>query len=1363
MLPGSETSGLGRVATVYMHKDRGPPDSHWQIWEREIEPRLLRELGQAINSVDWLPEFVLASRQNNESTLVSSVLITCESRGTLQDVRNCIDQAEWLRGTLVSYAFALFIIRGRFGGLVADGEGETSATQGRFQSAQLRLPLMSESLCGQIILVGDENDANFGYCTFGGTILVGMHVYGLVARHPFQVANNNSIAEADPLSSLGMTQELGVRVDESFAFNSSGIVSIAQTGKVKSGKEQTAEGISVIGAALPSADMKIISHLTAANYMSISLRPADKTADPQLGDNVAELRNSDCILMDLSNIPSHFLATMKVNKVGTDTIDDFWKADHAPSGRVSILLPGNNSITGNLQERQSSFPIDGKFLRVHAINLEAALPKGSSGAWVVSAGTLCGVIVGGRFDIARAYMMPMKTIVGDITHLFGETIVTLPSMQHQKASMSAIQENVATRSLPWRDSNEKAPSDGTSSNKLSNASKATTVKKPHFRFLRAFLPRRVKGYLGRAMSLSTGAATHRPEMVRPSAYTSSDPDRPNAEPGDRSCESNFTRQEMESESKRQVPEHGSLPNLQVHEYQLRTHILGQSEAYTVLCSADTLSSCSFISLSELHEAEKKTMATYTGEKIMLAAGSKIYPLGTVVLTFKISGFAQTWKNPFHVLRDSDIPAGGILGLDSLAHIMPDVRTRNLSETPPVPVTIVPDTPAASPHLPAEIRCWVQLSFNSLEVDSSIEIRQLRWMDPHLSRRIREAVDRRLQKVKEADSALSKHQIYFRYGSFQIKGLQNSLDVSRFTSPENLDEPIIVAICSFIAKYPSEIFELSIMLDFSSIQITPENDESFREMIQLEMRRKMVTNILGQKYLPPAESIMFQQHNIVHGIIDEDSTLASMGEGKVLDLSKLILKDSPKLFLSCIYLGYGLKFLVHLLEHHQYTDSNFTADSSDCDQESCQFRRSILAEAGRTLFPPKLSVAERVPQNFDSGTVIPVYYPNESETLGVGAFGTVSKVAVDPLSCDFPNSLHTSFALKVFQAINGDFFFYKELEMLSTLRHIPNDHIVTHCAAWVTSDRQYILYPLAKSNLRTFMLETAPPTLTKDNVLWFLHQLNGLATAIDVVHRIGQFTAAENEDPSQRTVGVRRSDKSLAGYHHDLKPENILVFESGTRHGHLTFKITDFGAGQFHRTTPNTWSQKTREPMGSFTYQAPDRALYGVASRPFDMFAMGCILLELLIWLLVPGVAIGSGDMPAIETFSDQRVSDMANVHHDLHEDRYWMKSKETVSLKPAVTNALDMLQDRLRDMGSFQRVLSVVRLLLQMQPDLRLKSDQLCHELSNIIVQVEADLATHSDLYLQQRTRSLDEAIRLATHLESPSTSSPALTISSLS
>lgn len=137
--------------------------------------------------------------------------------------------------------------------------------------------------------------------------------------------------------------------------------------------------------------------------------------------------------------------------------------------------------------------------------------------------------------------------------------------------------------------------------------------------------------------------------------------------------------------------------------------------------------------------------------------------------------------------------------------------------------------------------------------------------------------------------------------------------------------------------------------------------------------------------------------------------------------------------------------------------------------------------------------------------------------------------------------------------------------------------------------------------------------------WLSKQCLGLVSGLSLIHN------AVNE----KSV----SGKLIHGRHGDLKPENILWFKNHTdnhtdKGSFGTLKISDFGLARFHRTQSNPLFE--RVPV-SRTYRAPEYEAAEMVSSSYDIWTLGCLLLEFVTWYLL--------GWKEVEEFANKRVAD----------------------------------------------------------------------------------------------------------------------------
>lgn len=198
--------------------------------------------------------------------------------------------------------------------------------------------------------------------------------------------------------------------------------------------------------------------------------------------------------------------------------------------------------------------------------------------------------------------------------------------------------------------------------------------------------------------------------------------------------------------------------------------------------------------------------------------------------------------------------------------------------------------------------------------------------------------------------------------------------------------------------------------------------------------------------------------------------------------------------------------------------------------------------------------------------------------------------------------HPSVAIKELKTMGVDVGTFKaiaekEARALERIRELDHPHLIKAIAYYTKRDRHYVMFPWAKlGNLRDFWKKD-PAKLSGGYLQWAFRQLSGLAEAIGKLHH---------------------SDTDESWRHGDLKPENILCFEHDSKdHDPCILVIADVGLTQVHEKMTEMRKEATRTNQGTVMYEPPEAELQPTEprSRRYDIWSMGCIYLEFVIWLL----------------------------------------------------------------------------------------------------------------------------------------------------
>lgn len=257
----------------------------------------------------------------------------------------------------------------------------------------------------------------------------------------------------------------------------------------------------------------------------------------------------------------------------------------------------------------------------------------------------------------------------------------------------------------------------------------------------------------------------------------------------------------------------------------------------------------------------------------------------------------------------------------------------------------------------------------------------------------------------------------------------------------------------------------------------------------------------------------------------------------------------------------------------------------------------------------------------------------------------------------------------------------------------------------------MLFPHARINLHTLFRTEPTANLTKDRTLWLLRQLKGLADAVRHIHNLGPSglgSRSSGHDQSVTHMGP------LRGVHLDIKPENILVF-SEKHNAHGVWKIADFGLSSFKRVLDG--SEEITGVRSSYLtsrrdFEPPEYVLRSNISEKFDIWSLGCIFVEVLVWVF---------SLNTMEDFDKARIG--TKDHAQQEGSMFWHRSSAAnVYLNPAVDEELKSLQTFCFGRGVFEGLVKLTRKLLTIEPIHRPPAAIVCNELDVYLRQGELDL-----------------------------------------
>lgn len=199
---------------------------------------------------------------------------------------------------------------------------------------------------------------------------------------------------------------------------------------------------------------------------------------------------------------------------------------------------------------------------------------------------------------------------------------------------------------------------------------------------------------------------------------------------------------------------------------------------------------------------------------------------------------------------------------------------------------------------------------------------------------------------------------------------------------------------------------------------------------------------------------------------------------------------------------------------------------------------------------------------------------------------------------------------------------REVTAHIAMREVQHTNIIEFMAAVERGDERYLFFRWAEEgNLRNFWKAHKRPTLTRSFVKDVVLQIYGLADALDVLHS-GRYGG-----DSYR--------------HGDLKPENILCVTqraSGPDEVHVPIlKVADMGLAKHHVVATSLRPDVTSMKYTTARYEPPEVRQDLARSRRYDMWSLGCVILEKIIWLLF--------GYDSLVEFNDKIVDDDGEKSH----------------------------------------------------------------------------------------------------------------------
>ncbi|KAF4494028.1 CMGC kinase [Fusarium agapanthi] len=358
----------------------------------------------------------------------------------------------------------------------------------------------------------------------------------------------------------------------------------------------------------------------------------------------------------------------------------------------------------------------------------------------------------------------------------------------------------------------------------------------------------------------------------------------------------------------------------------------------------------------------------------------------------------------------------------------------------------------------------------------------------------------------------------------------------------------------------------------------------------------------------------------------------------------------------------------------------------------------------------------------------------------GGCGQVVKYKIDSESHGFTPlleklGLHGSFvAVKSLKNTNKEKGTpNKELEMLKQFSGLSHPNIITLLATYTLNDRFHFIFPAAEYDLLMYWKIhpgplVNPAYVNSEGLLWLSGQIRNIVGALAHIH--------EGKKAHMNT-------ETMFGRHGDIKPANILWFRSRNE-SRGVFVISDFGIADAHRQETRSIIPAADLPVTP-RYRAPECNIRdGRISRAYDVWSLGCVLLEMTCWIL------GANELR--EQFKEILVSPyITGVKTDIYFDIHWLGPGEgyRLGVKEQIVRADTAVEVAALDHNAKMRSqrLTVVTALF-VSATARIQLNVVPWKTTEIWLRIHLD---GGDTYIPGDT--ITELVRLTAHIVTPDSS----------
>lgn len=291
-------------------------------------------------------------------------------------------------------------------------------------------------------------------------------------------------------------------------------------------------------------------------------------------------------------------------------------------------------------------------------------------------------------------------------------------------------------------------------------------------------------------------------------------------------------------------------------------------------------------------------------------------------------------------------------------------------------------------------------------------------------------------------------------------------------------------------------------------------------------------------------------------------------------------------------------------------------------------------------------------------------------------------------------------------------FKREQEILLRLTPKKYPYLIKLLSTYRKDGKWHLIFPFANSNLREYWDRRPVPKFDQDTVLWSLTQMTGMAGALDMIHKLTVTINITDHDQVGSSNGATQKKKqyeTLYGRHGDIKPENFLWFQHvrNVDDPRGVLQLADFGLGRLHgRYSPRGQTLANDVPC-SPTYEPPECRIGGYVTQAYDMWSLGCVLLEFVTWLV-----LGSDE---VYKFADYRGEHTPRT--GINDDNFYTITSDTTAIvRKKVLNWVEKLRYESRSSQLIHDLLHLItEHLIVVEPSDRIKSKELHRELGRML------------------------------------------------